>query len=239
MTPQPPPMDGKWRYLWRVVGEEEEKNNRYLPQNVVPADFPGWTQSMDKFGSILMEGAFTASEILAVGLGVPRRTIRDKMEGGTQLLSPTGSDLRKYNKVGDILAGFHYDLSLMTIHGQSRFPGLFVWFRDGTKVPVKVPKGCFLIQAAKQLELVTAGYIYAGFHEVVVTEETIKAAEKAKAEGRSLWRVSSTMFSSIRYDEILKPLDIFKNSKDYNKYPPILTSDQVEAELKAIELLAA
>lgn len=84
----------------------------------------------------------------------------------------------------------------------------------------------------------TAGYIYAGFHEVVVTEETLKAVEKAKAEGRSLWRVSSTMFSSIRYDEILKPLDIFKNSKDYNKYPPILTSEHVASELRAIGLLA-
>lgn len=238
MTPQPPPMDGKWRYLWRVGGEAEVKNHKIAPQNVVPADFPGWTQSMDKFGSILMEGAFTASEILAVGLGVPRRTIRDKMEGGTQLLSPTGSDLRKYNKVGDILAGFHYDLSLMTIHGQSRFPGLFIWLRDGTKVLVKVPKGCFLIQAAKQLEVLTAGYIYAGFHELVVCEETLKAVEKAKAEGRPLWRVSSTMFSSIRYDEILKPLDIFKNSKDYDKYQPILASDHLEAELRAIGLLA-
>jgi hypothetical protein len=75
-----------------------------------------------------------------------------------------------------------------------------------------VPKGCFLLQAAKQLEIMTAGYIYAGFHEVVVTEETLKAAERARREGRSLWRVSSTMFSGIRYDEVLKPLDIFKDS---------------------------
>lgn len=95
-----------------------------------------------------------------------------------------------------------------------------------------------MLQAAKQLEIMTAGYVYAGFHEVVVTEDTLKAVERAKEEGRSLWRVSSTMFSSIRYDEILKPIDIFKGTKDYNKYPPILTSDQVEAELKAIELLS-
>ena len=104
------------------------------------------------------------------------------------------------------------DISFLTIHGQSRFPGLFIWLRNGERIPVKVPKGCFLLQAAKQLEIMTAGHIYAGFHEVIVTEETLKAAEKARREGRSLWRVSSTMFSAIRYDEVLKPLDMFRDS---------------------------
>lgn len=125
----------------------------------------------------------------------------------------------------------------MTIHGKSRFPGLYIWLRNGERIPVKVPQGCFLLQAAKQLEIMTAGYIFAGFHEALVTEDTLKAVERAKQEKRSLWRVSSTMFSSIRYDEMLKPLDIFKGTADYDKYPPVLTSDQVEAELKAIELL--
>lgn len=100
----------------------------------------------------------------------------------------------------------------MTIHGQSRFPGLFIWLRNGERIPVKVPRGCFLLQAAKQLEIMTAGHFYAGFHEVIVTPETVAAAERAKKEGRSLWRVSSTMFSGIRYDNMLQPLDMFKDS---------------------------
>lgn len=244
VTPQPPPKDKKWRYMWRVGGKAEVSNNRILPDNKIPHDFPGWEERMDRFGSILMESCYTASEIVAVGLGVPQSTFRSRMEGGTQLLGPTGSDLDKYNRVGDVLAGFHYDISFLTIHGKSRFPGLFIWLRNGEKIAVKVPKGCFLLQAAKQLEIMTAGYIYAGYHEVVVTEETLRAAEEARKEGRSRWRVSSTMFSAIRYDEILKPLDIYKDSvvsynhqADYNKYPPILSSLQVEEELKAIELL--
>ena len=68
------------------------------------------------------------------------------------LLAPTGSDLSKYNEIGTVLAGFHYDLSFITIHGKSRFPGLYIWLKDGTKVQVKVPEGCLLLQAAKQLE---------------------------------------------------------------------------------------
>lgn len=29
---------------------------------------------------------------------------------------------------------YHYDLNFMTIHGKSRFPGLYIWLRDGKKV---------------------------------------------------------------------------------------------------------
>ena len=45
-----------------------------------------------------------------------------------------------------IIAGFHYDLNFITIHGKSRYPGLFVWTRDGQKKQVRVPDGCLLIQ---------------------------------------------------------------------------------------------
>jgi hypothetical protein len=67
------------------------------------------------------------------------------------LLAPTGSNLSKYNELGYVFAGYHYDLNFLTIHGRSRFPGLFIWLKDGHKVPVKVPEGCLLLQAGKQV----------------------------------------------------------------------------------------
>lgn len=69
----------------------------------------------------------------AVGMGIARNTFADKMIGGAHLLAPTGSDLKK-NDVGAIFAGFHYDISFMTIHGKSRYPGLNLWTRDWKKV---------------------------------------------------------------------------------------------------------
>jgi hypothetical protein len=56
------------------------------------------------------------------------------MQYGPHLLAPTGSDLHvhKYGKKGTVLAGYHYDLNFLTIHGKSRFPGLNIWLRDGT-----------------------------------------------------------------------------------------------------------
>lgn len=129
------------------------------------------------------------------------------------------------------------DISFLTVHGKSKYPGLFVWFRDGQKAEIKIPDGCFFVQAAKQLEILTGGYVFAGMHEVIVTEEAIKLAKKAKEESKYPWRVSTTMFTSIRYDEYLEPLDKFKNKESIMKYPNVKVVDQVAEELKSIDLL--
>ena len=47
---------------------------------------------------------------------------------------------------GTVLAAIHYDLNFMTIHGKSRFPGLYVWSRTGKKMAVRIPDGCLLVQ---------------------------------------------------------------------------------------------
>lgn len=75
----------------------------------------------------------------------------------------------------------------------------------------------------------------------------MKALEKAKSEGRSLWRVSSTLFSNIasgtkrnisnslmNKDAELKPLGSFETKEALQQYPPILAGDQVEDELRKI-----
>lgn len=56
--------------------------------------------------------------------------------------------------------------NFLTIHGKSNFAGLSVWTNEGEKMTVKVPSGCLLIQAGKQIEHLTAGHVKAGFHEV-------------------------------------------------------------------------
>jgi hypothetical protein len=101
---------------------------------------------------------------------------------------------------------------------------------------VKVPDGCLLIQAGKQIEWLTGGDITAGYHEVIVAPETLQAVERAKNEKRSLWRVSSTLFSHINSDQELKPVGQFATPESLAKYPPILTGHQVEEELKLIKL---
>ena len=92
------------------------------------------------------------------------------------------------------------------------------------------------MQAGKQIEYLTGGHVLAGYHEVVVTDDTIRAIDARKKGGKSLWRVSSTLFSHIQSDHILKPLEPFNIPEKIEEYPPIFTGDQVQKELQAIKL---
>jgi hypothetical protein len=76
----------------------------------------------------------------------------------------------------------------------------------------------------------------AGFHEVVVLPDTVNAVEKAKAEGRSLWRISSTLFFHIASDQVLQPLSKFATAEAAQKYQPKFTGKMVEEELESIKL---
>lgn len=84
---------------------------------------------MNKWGKKLHDATIQVAEMAAIGLGLEKDRFVKNMDGGAHLLAPTGSDLAK-NDVGAIFAGFHYDIAFITIHGKSRYPGLFVWTRD-------------------------------------------------------------------------------------------------------------
>ncbi|CAI5953144.1 unnamed protein product [Closterium sp. NIES-65] len=155
---------------------------------------------------------------------------------GPHLLAPTGSDLGEHGSPGTVLAGYHADLNFLTIHGRCRFPGLRIWLRDGTCCRVSVPDGCLLLQAGKQMEWLTGGEVAAGMHEVVVDEGTVAAVQRAQQQGRSLWRVSSTVFAHIASDEILTPIWHFAASKLASSFPPKPAGEFVEEELAAIQL---
>ena len=72
--------------------------------------------------------------------------------------------------------------------------------------------------------------------QVVCTEQTLAAVEQAHAEGRPLWRVSSTVFSQIASDELLCPLGPFASEQACAEYPPTPAGQQVQQELEAINL---
>jgi isopenicillin N synthase-like dioxygenase len=128
------------------------------------------------------------------------------------------------------------DLNFLTIHGKSRYPGLFVWLRSGEKIQVAVPEGHLLLQAGKQFEILTGGHVTCGFHEVVYTDEVKRRVEEAQKNGKSTWRISSTLFSHINYDVTLKPLYKFNTPESSAAYPAINAYEQVQEELKAISL---
>ncbi|GBF95212.1 2-oxoglutarate (2OG) and Fe(II)-dependent oxygenase superfamily [Raphidocelis subcapitata] len=230
--------DVKWRYFWRVGPRPSDGKYKELnAEPVVPQGFPQWAAVMDSWGGKMLGAVQLVATAAAVGFGLEPDAITKLMAFGPHLLAPTGSDLAKHGALGTVLAGFHYDLNLLTIHGRSRFPGLHVWLRDGRRVPVRVPAGCLLLQAGRQLEWLTGGHVKAGWHEVVVTEATSEAAARASEAGRSLWRVSSTVFAHVASAQVLRPLGRFGGAgAAAAAYPPTEAGVQVQQELEAISL---
>jgi len=138
----PPEFDAKWRFFW-PIGERPENIRNDLPK-VIPENFPEWETKMDLWGNHMIDACETAAEMTAVGLGLDKDTFTERMRHGSHLLAPTASDLVKHD-VGTALAGFHYDLNFITAHGKSRYPGLFIWLRDWTRMACKIPQGCLLM----------------------------------------------------------------------------------------------
>lgn len=236
--------DVKWRYFWRC-GERPSKSDfpELNAEQVVPESFKSeWSTTMDTWGTVLFKTISIVSQMLALGLHLPLNTFKEKLEYGPHLLAPTGVDMRKYgSEIGTTLAGYHYDLNMLTVHGRARFPGLFTWTRGGKRVAVEVPPGYLLVQTGVQLEHLTGGYFKKGMHEVVVSEETKLATEKAIADSSAggdmgVWRVSSTLFGHVRSDTSLKPLRQFATCDPEGFYKDIRAGEQVAEELKTLEL---
>jgi len=231
--------DAKWRFFHRMGPRPAATKFAELNEAPVsPAAMPEFLPIMDTWGSKLLGTAFTIAEMAAVGFGLPHDAFTGVMRFGPHLLAPTASDLHKHSQLGVILAGFHRDLNFMTFHGKSRFPGLDIWLADGTKFPVTVPDGCILAQAGMEMEHLTGGKVMAGWHEVLVNDRTLAAIKRAQEAGRSLWRISSTLFSHVESDAIMQPLvgTAEEKAAALKKYPAILAGDHVENELKAINL---
>jgi len=228
--------------------------------NVVPtAAFlrDRWEDTMNCWGNAMKTAVTDLADMVAIGLDLPAETFRQAGRYGPHLLAPTASDLIKYSKNDTILAGFHSDLNFLTIHGRSRYPGLNIWARNtGKRIPVRIPEGNnLLVQAGKQLEHITGGLIKAGFHEVVVNQQTLATIEKRKLETphRPLIRISSTFFWHLSSDYDLHPIPSLtektrqlragylragRSDGEEVEYASMKVGQQVANELKYIALMA-
>lgn len=93
-------------------------------------------------------------------------------------------------------------------------------------------------------EHITGGHVLSGYHEVIYTEAVKAQLENVKQlnlEGanRSLWRVSSTLFSHLRYNVDISPMPEMKDFYDETalvKYPKMTAHEKLMLELRAINL---
>lgn len=85
---------------------------------------------MDGWGNRLKNCGLVIAEMAAIGLNLEEDIFSSKILKGDLYLSPTGADLIK-TTVGKVLSSFHRDFDLFTIHGQSRYAGLYAWLNTG------------------------------------------------------------------------------------------------------------
>ncbi|WVQ84834.1 hypothetical protein IAT38_006991 [Cryptococcus sp. DSM 104549] len=215
--------------------------------NVTPEKFgETWEKRVDEWGVFMKQAVEGVTRMAALGLGLEEKTFLDAGRYGSHLLAPTATDLDKYGQLNTIYAGFHTDLNFLTIHGQSRYPGLHIWARNsGKRIAVKIPPGCLLVQAGKQMEWLTGGLVKAGYHEVACTQATLDTLKKRREEfpDRPSIRISSTFFWHLTPDFMLKPIPALEQEaeKRYGKqeeYGEMLVGDQVRRELGLIALMA-
>lgn len=104
------------------IGDRPSKSNftQLNAEPVCPAAFPEWKEEMNSWGGKMLDAVSVLAEMLAIGFDLPKSTFTDLMKNGPHLLAPTGSDLEKFGKINTVLAGFHYDLNFLTIHGEVR-----------------------------------------------------------------------------------------------------------------------
>lgn len=155
-TPEEPEVDPTWRYHW-ILNQSK---------NLVPPDFPNFSEIMQAWGLHLFGTGMAIAEMTAIGLGLDPKAISRTIENGSLYLSPPAVDLAK-TKPGEVITGFHRDFSLFTVHGKCRYSGLYAWLLTREKFLVRMPDRHLLVQGGKQLEWITGGYIKAGFHEVI------------------------------------------------------------------------
>jgi isopenicillin N synthase-like dioxygenase len=232
---KPTGFDPKTRWFHRMTPIEE--NTEYSDisgENVIPTQIPEWENTFNKFGKYFMDILSNLNKIVSVELNQPKDFLDNLCYNGNHMMSPTMSNLKEYGKKDTILAGFHSDISLFTIHGKSRYSGLNIWTRDLQKIRVSVPPGCFLVQAGKQLAYLTGGYILDGFHEVVVGDDTVNQIKLAKLNGNSLTRVSSTFFAHVNSDKYLEVLPQFQTIENLKIYPKVKEGEWLRNRLQKL-----
>ena len=203
---------------------------------LIPEGYPEWVDVSRGWYVQTKNTISTFLQMLALGLGLDESAFLDLIRHGPHLLSSTGTDLNKYGTHGTGVARVHYDFNLVTAHAHGTCPGFRAWKRDLHRFPVKIPPGCILMQAGRELHYLTAGAIHYGLHEVVTSAEAQPFMDQERAEGRVPWRVSCNFFCHMATNTILQPLGRFATPEALRNFPPIPTSDYITAELAEIGL---
>lgn len=234
--------DPKERYMFPAGPRLDAAQHGYHEFNampvVVPPDQPELFALAQAWGDSLRLGGMMLLEMAAIGWGVEREFFTGRMRFGPHFLAPTGSDLVAHGTPGTVLAGFHNDMSLATVHGPATDPGLFAWTTAGIRHPVRLPSKHLILQCGRQMQWLTGGTAHRVFHEVAVVEASRERIDAAIAKGEPYWRVATPLFLHMNTNETAEPKGRFATPEAIAAFAPYHIGERLRHALKSRGLAA-
>ncbi|KAJ3857069.1 hypothetical protein EV368DRAFT_71286 [Lentinula lateritia] len=213
------PSDSKIRFFWKMSTPPPYKMEFPLSSipNIISDAFANvWQTMLETWGNTLK--TVNMAELATLGFGLPHLVSTNMAKYGPHLLGPTSNNLAKHEKENTC------------------YPDLHIWAcNTGNRMSVKILPGKFmLVQAGKQFEYLTGGYVRAGYHKVVVNNQTVETINHRKVDYPNcpLICISSTFFWHLSSDFTLEPIHklairVPDDEKGKTQYLPIKIGAQV------------
>uniref|UniRef100_A0A2N9EL59 Uncharacterized protein n=1 Tax=Fagus sylvatica TaxID=28930 RepID=A0A2N9EL59_FAGSY len=105
--------DLKWRYMWNVGPRPLKTQFKELNSApVIPEGFPGWTETMNSWGSKMIAAVEVVAEMAAIGFGLPKDAFTSLISRAVQYYNYMSSFVQKHIFWNDFLASVSQEVKI-------------------------------------------------------------------------------------------------------------------------------
>jgi len=200
---------------------------RYMPDNLWPAEIPGFRESVDALYGALDRMGATLLRAIAGYLGLDEGFFEDKVRLGNSVLRllhypPVPAD------APGVRAGAHEDINVITLLLGAEEAGLEVLTREGEWLPITPPEGALVVNVGDMLQRLTNHHLPSTSHRVV----------NPAPERRGFARYSTPFFLHFEPEYRIETLPGCVSPEAPDRYPePITADDYLQQRLREIKLI--
>jgi isopenicillin N synthase-like dioxygenase len=214
--------------FWHVGRElpSGHKYRQFMPENVWPAEVPGFKQDVYALYAALDALGGTLLESIAFYLGLRRDFFVDAVCDGNSVLRLLHYPPMKANPDG-IRAEAHEDINTITLLLGAEEAGLQLFTREGRWMDVAPPEGSLVVNMGDMLQRLTNHVLPSTTHRV----------RNPAADRAHLPRYSIPFFLHFAPDYLIETLPSCVSADNPNRYPePITAQDFLMQRLREIRL---
>jgi isopenicillin N synthase-like dioxygenase len=215
--------------FWHVGRELPEGHpyRRYMPDNLWPAEVPGFREHLTALYDALDRAGATLLRAIARYLGLEEGFFDDKVRLGNSVLRLLHYPPVPLDAPG-VRAGAHEDINVITLLLGAEEAGLEVKTRDGRWLPITPPEGALVVNVGDMLQRLTNHYLPSTTHRVV----------NPAPERRGFARYSTPFFLHFEPEYRIETLPGCVSADAPNRYPDPITADEyLQQRLREIKLI--